>query len=145
MWPTWNRSLIIKNIDMMFVTKPHNVATNNRPASWISWTPTETCLTSRLFSTVAVGRSVCEHFRHIQVSPTCKRKATVDSQHVRTDPFKVFSIFNLEMLPIHKFFTFEGGWISLEYQALVERQWWGNTVNSKKDVSQCHIVQQSLK
>jgi len=59
-----------KIIYMMFMTKPHNAATNNRSASLISWTPTKTGLTSRLFCAVAVSRSVCEHFRHIQVSTT---------------------------------------------------------------------------
>jgi len=59
-----------KNIHMMFFTKPHNVENNDRPASLISLIPTKTSLKSRLYCSVAVGRSVCEDFRHIQVSRT---------------------------------------------------------------------------
>jgi len=59
-----------KNIPMMFFTKQHNLENNDRPASLISRIPTKAIFMSRLFCTVAVGRSVCEDFRHIQVSRT---------------------------------------------------------------------------
>jgi len=44
---------------------------------------------------VAVGRSDCEHFRHIQVSPTHKLQATDFFTNIRYYVFKVSLVFYL--------------------------------------------------
>ena len=58
------------------MTKPHSVATSNLSASLFHEIRLTTCFISRPSFIVAVGLSVCEHFRHILVSPTCKLPTT---------------------------------------------------------------------
>jgi hypothetical protein len=49
----------------------------------------------KLFCTVAVGRSACEHCKRIQVSPTNKRQATdIFHTQIRTYTFTVPLVFH---------------------------------------------------
>ena len=93
-----------KHINMMFVTKPHNIATRSLSnlIHFMNFDKSPVFISSP-FCIVPVGRSVCDQLKHIPVSPPYKRQKTDTLHKYSTHPFTFSLVFYLTTLLIPQF------------------------------------------